>query len=486
MLLADAKIKIKLDYLLLLLISVLVGILIAINLKLGLVSLLGMLFLILLLKRDWVIYAIIIVLFFEGYAFSFYFAGARIRAVQVVEVIALVSLLVTMFIGKTKLKRTPIDFFLWAYISVNFVALINAPSAARSLKIAILLLSLALLYYVIVNSITKTKLFEKALNLLLYVGLVEILYGLYQVFAGMCNYYWNINLPIGFLGIMQARFIGSPWGRPYGTLVEPDWYGAICMFYALLFITLYFSRSNERKNLYLFGMIISILGLFFSFVRASWFGFLGGLLFLSLFGPKVKLSKIRFSLYIKLSLFLFLFVSALIFLSPALNNIIRSRFVTKTPISTKSVRFVKASHAVKLFLNHPIIGNGAGSFAILGVWGHAEEYYKQRVEEGEVHPEGRFDPCLYTTILEDTGIIGALVFILLSLKFLGHNLKMIPKIDNHYQIISMGLLGGLIGLFISYVFTQGFWIPFTWVFLGFNIVSIRMGLILKNDKLNGV
>jgi len=129
MLLADAKIKIKLDYLLLLLISSLVGVSIAINLKLGLVSLLGMLFLILLLKRDWVIYAIIIVLFFEAHVFSFYVFGARTRAVQVVEVIVLISLLAAIFTGKTKLKRTPIDFFLWAYISVNFVALINAPSA---------------------------------------------------------------------------------------------------------------------------------------------------------------------------------------------------------------------------------------------------------------------------------------------------------------------------------------------------------------------
>jgi len=154
MLLADAKIKIKLDYLLVLLISLPVSALIAINSKLGLVSLLGILFLILLLKRDWAIYTIIIVLFFEAHVFSFYIFGARIRVVQVVEVIALVSLLVAIFTGKTKLKRTPIDFFLWAYILVNFVALINAPSVRQGLKIAILLL----LYYIIVNFITKRKL----------------------------------------------------------------------------------------------------------------------------------------------------------------------------------------------------------------------------------------------------------------------------------------------------------------------------------------
>ena len=97
MLLADAKIKIKLDYLFLLLISLLTGVLIAINSRLGLVSLLGMLFLILLLKRDWTIYTIIIVLFFEGYVFSFYVFAARIRAVQIVEVIRELLYLVSVW-----------------------------------------------------------------------------------------------------------------------------------------------------------------------------------------------------------------------------------------------------------------------------------------------------------------------------------------------------------------------------------------------------
>lgn len=461
-----------------------IGRLTTINLELGVMSLGSIFFLSLLLKRKWIIYAIIITLFLEGYAFSFYFAGARIRAVQVVEIIALVSLLVAIFTGKIKLKRTPLDFFLWAYISVNFVALINAPSARRSLKIAILLLTLALMYYIIVNFITKRKLFDKALNFLLYVGLAEILFGLYQVFAGMCNYYLNINLPVGHAGIVHREFIGSPWGRPYGTFVEPDWYGAISMFYALLFITLYLSRLTERKNFYLFGMVVSVLGMLLSFVRASWFGFLGGLLFLLVFGHKVRASKISFGVLSKILFSLVFLVLVMTFFSPTFKNIIERRLTAKgeAGISTANVRFVQARYAIKLFLNHPIIGNGPGSFAIQGIWGHAEEYYQQLVEEGKLSVERRYDPSLVTTVLEDTGIIGAFVFILLSLAFLRYNLRMIPKIDNHYQVISLGLFVGLIGLFFSYVFTHGFWISFTWLFLGFNVCALRLGLTQMREK----
>jgi len=337
---------------------------------------------------------------------------------------------------------------------------------------------------IIVNFITKRKLFDKALNLLLYVGLAEILFGLYQVFAGMCNYYLNINLPVGHAGIVHREFIGSPWGRPYGTLVEPDWYGTISMFYALLFITLYFSRLTERKNFYLFGMVVSILGMLLSFVRVSWFGFLGGLLFLLVFGHKVRVSKISFGVLSKISFSLVFLVWVITFFSPTFENIIERRFTTKgeASISTTNVRFVQARYAIRLFLNHPIIGNGPGSFAIQGIWGHAEEYYQQLVQAGKLSVKGRYDPSLVTTVLEDTGIIGAFVFILLSLAFLRYNLGIIPKIGNHYQVIGLGLFVGLIGLFVSYIFTHGFWIPFTWVLLGFNIVALKLGLIERESE----
>lgn len=481
---AEVKTKLKLEYLILPVISILIVTLVSIDIKAGLFLVLGIFSLVFLYKKEWAIYAIIITLFFEAYVFSFYLLGARIRAVQIVEVIAIVNLLIAILIGKTKLKKTPIDFLLWAYILINFVALINAPSVGRSLKIAVLLLSLALLYYVIVNFITERTLFDKAFNLLLYIGLAEILYGLYQVFAGMCNCYLNINLPVGHAGIVHREFIGSPWGRPYGTLVEPDWYGAIAMFYALLFISLYFSRLTERKNFYLFGMVISTIGMLLSFVRASWVGFLVGLLFLSILGHKVKLSKIRFHSYVKILSLLLLLVLVLTFLSPTFSTIVKKRFSTQgeASITTTNVRFIQMAHALKLFLRHPIIGNGPGSFAIKGIWGHIEEHYQNLVEEEKLNIERRYDPNILTTVFEDTGIIGTILFLLLTLRFLIYNLKVVPLISNRYQIISLGLLAGIIGLFISYVFTHGFWIPFTWVFLGANICALRLGLAEGDRK----
>lgn len=440
-------------------------------------------FFIFLIRKDWAVYAVIIFLFLEANIFSFYFAGARIRIVQVIEVIVLFSLLVRVSIGKSKLVKTPIDLPLWGYILVNFIAIVNSPSIVRGLKIAILLLSLALLYYIFVNFVNSKELFKKAFNLLLYIGLAEIIYGLYQVVAGMFNYYLGISIPVGHSGIIHAEFIGSPWGRPYGTFIEPDWYGAISMFFALLFISLYFSRLNERRRFYLFGMVISILGMLLSFVRASWFGFLGGIIFLLIFKSRVKLSRLSIANFSKFLIFLVIIFLILIILSPTLINILETRLTLAggTGLGTANVRFVQMRHSMNLFLNSPILGNGPGCFSVLGIWGHNEEYYNQLVREGLISIESRYDPSIVTTVLADTGILGAFFFIILLFSFFKYNLLTIPKIGGFYQVASFSLLGGIVGLFISYIFTQGFWIPFTWVFIGFNISAIKIG-VLENKE----
>jgi hypothetical protein len=481
--------KIKLSHFLLIISCIFIVFILFFRNNLNLVLILtaglfSIIFYIFLIKKEWAIYAIILFLFLEAYVFSFYFASARIRVVQIIEVIAIFSLSVRVLMKKSKLRKTPIDLPLWGYIFVNFIAIVNAPSFERSLKIFILLVSLVLLYYIIVNFIDNKELFDKAFNLLLYVGLAEIIYGLYQVFAGMSNYYLGTTLFVGHLGLIHSDFIRSPWGRPYGTFVAPDWYGAISMFFALLFFSLYFSRLTIRRRFYIFGMVISILGMFFSFVRASWFGFLVGIIILLIFKSRVKLSRLSIVNITKFLIFLFVIFLILIILSPTLVNVLGARITLSgsAGLGTTNSRFAQMRHSLKLFLIHPILGNGPGCFSTLGIWGWAEEYYNQAVEEGLLSLEDRYDPSIITTALADTGIVGMIFFILIIFSFFRYNFLTIPKVGEYYQVVSSSFLAGISGLFFSYIFTQGFWIPFTWVFLGLNISVLKLGLINKNKE----
>lgn len=415
-----------------------------------------------LVKGKWLLYTILLTLFLEGYIFSFYFLGARVRIVQVLEVIGICYLLLLLLVGRNRFKKTPIDLPLWSYIGINFLAVINAIWFTRSIKIAVLLLSLGMLYYLIYNLITEERLFEKAFRLLLYVGLAEIIYGLYQVFAGILNYYLGLNLYIGHLGMVHVEYIGSPWGRPYGTFVEPDWYGAICMFYALLFVSLYYSKLKEKKKFYFIAMVLSSIGLFFSFVRAAWVGFIVASIVLLFFNHKSKLLKINLALYVRNIFILFIVIFLGCFLFSPLRDILMERFYPVydpgARFSLENVRVQIMETSFKSFLRNPLIGNGPGGEA--------------------------FTPSLITTVLEDTGIIGLILFLVLIGKIVFYNFKVIPLIDSKYSIIALGLFSGLIGLFVSYIFTQGFWIPFTWVFLAFNMSVLRIGALERSKDNN--
>jgi O-antigen ligase len=137
--------------------------------------------------------------------------------------------------------------------------------------------------------------------------------------------------------------------------------------------------------------------------------------------------------------------------------------------------------SLNIFLEHPVIGNGPGSFSLKGIWGNAENYYNGLVSEGKLSLDSRYDPGIITTVLADTGIIGAVFFLLFLFTFFKYNIDVVQKIDGYYQGVSMGLLIGIIGLFSSYILSTGLWMPFIWVFLGFNIASLNLGITEKEE-----
>jgi hypothetical protein len=318
--------------------------------------------------------------------------------------------------------------------------------------------------------------------MLIYVGLFEIIYGLYQIFAGMLNWLLNVHLPIGYLGLIHVQYIGSPWGRPYGTFMEPDWYGAVCMFYVLLFSVLS-CIDSKRRLFYIFSLNISMLGLFLSFVRAAWLGAALGILFLYLYILKHKSVKLNIYSYLRNLRFFLIILLLMVTISPHLRVILKERFHptydTGASLNISNARIVLMQNSVKAASKSILIGKGPGSsgFHYLacekGV-DKAKELTKGKATLNR-GAEG-FDPSLISTVFTDTGIIGLIVFTLLVLSFIFTNLKIIPLLIGESQLIGLGLFFGICGLLISYIFSQGLWIPFTWVFLAFNMASLKVGL----------
>jgi hypothetical protein len=421
--------------------------------------------------------------FLEAKNLSVFIAGVRIRAVMIIEIL-LLGLLVLFVVRSLSLKAKmpPLLNLLLIYLGVNALSLINAPSFSRGISILILLISLVLLYVLVLKILDTVPIFDFAFKSLLVVGLAEICFGLYQVAAGMLQHYVGITLWSGYAGNPFGNYIQAPWGRPYGTFVEPDWYGAICMVYVILFFSLLFENKvgRERRFCYM-GLIASALGLFFGFVRASWIGIIIGISVYALLCRKfhIRIPK-KMKAYLGIFVSIAFLLGAAFVSSGALDKIMETRFST---LNNRDPRFVMIMYSISIFLRHPIIGNGPGCYSELGISGDVSEL-QLKLEGKDIETKGDkyFDPSILTTVFSDTGIIGAVIFLLLIIAWWRHSTIFLKRMPQQWRIRCIGLFSAVCGLLVSYIFSQGFWIPFTWVFLGFNIAAVELGRRVYSEE----
>ncbi len=447
--------------------------------------------------------ALIVSVFFEGSGYSFQVLGMRVRYVQVFEVLFLGFITALFLFGKWRWRRSPLDYWLLAYLAVNLVAIVNSQWQARSVKIFLLLVSLALLYWLVVQLLRDKNDILLAFYVFLAMGTLQVLFGLYQVLAGALNYYRGWSLPIGHMGMVHREYINSVWGRPYGTQVEPDFYGAICMVLALIFIILYFSESGGEKKWLLAGMLLSLLGLFFSFVRICWFIFLLALPLLAL--ARRKLSFFRFTWL--LALFIMGGVVGTAFIAAysvsPIARICQARFATKESadmkknafmgkgrslkknrvsllkrkyenvslLNDKNIRLFTMRVSLRTWSEHPVIGNGPGSFAYV-FWRSVfdEEKAQKFIAEGYLPWT---NPSIFFSILGDTGLLGLFIFLAMVAKFIFACRAKLAGPPTPLAAPAFALAVGLTALFLSYMLTNGLWLPLTWVFLALAVASLR-------------
>lgn len=424
-------------------------------------------------KQEIILYIIVLSLFFEGQPFSFYFGDYRVRVSLLLTVIGCVSLGIHFVMGRRRLRKTPLDLPIIAYLLINFISIYNAAWVSRGYKIALLLLSLAVMYVLVVNMLTEERTYMKAFRVLLWTGVAEAAYGVYQVVAGMLNCYADMKLYVGFLGTTHTEFIGAPWGRPYGTFAEPDWYGTICMAFALLFTYLKSNETGAKKDkLYSVGLAVTVAGLLASFVRSAWLGYVAGLL-LYMFMPGSK-TRINGRTILKWGGAIFLSAAiAFITLEP-LQKVVMARFFPDyegASFSTQNVRVQQMMVSLGEFVQHPFIGNGPGSGAFdlyksdFGTDSPLEEFLDSGITEG-------FNPSVIFTALEDTGVVGLACLLIIGIVTKRTMARRTLLVSAPMVSVSSAWYGVLAGLATSYLFTQGMWLPFTWIFLAFAIVPM--------------
>jgi len=425
------------------------------------------------------VYLLITTIYLESSDLSFYVGGARVRPAQILLLPIVFCTLMQGIAGSVRLRRVPLMIPLLVYLGCNFVSTALSPVPDQCLKISLLLTSLVLVYAVTYTLVRDDPAAWPSLfRFFVIVGLIEIVIGYYQVAAGYANALLGLSLPIGHLGMIHADYIGTIFGRPYGTLPEPDTFGAVCVLYSLLLGLMWLTASVPRtmKRLTPLTAVAAIGGLLVGIVRAAWFGFLFGLLWIVFMHLTGRLRGIR-PLRVAAVIGLAALTGAVSLTSPRVQKVLIGRFTQgpgdiQATLSKENARYVQMAMSWRLFRERPVFGNGPGSFSVLG-WMGANEFYYLTVG---VERRLIYDPSILTTVLNDTGVVGSAAFLVLVAAYFGRvrrRLRRIAGRSSRNQALAAHC--AMVGLFASFIFTQYFWLPFTWLFLAMTMLLLEFG-----------
>ena len=239
-----------------------------------------------------------------------------------------------------------------------------------------------------------------------------------------------------------------------------------------MFAGLYLGARGRRRP-YAVGFWLCSVGVLITFSRAAWGGLLVGLLALLAMSRALGVSRrVAWSMLGTLVLLAAL-VAAVAMTNEQVATMLDASFTFdegSNAISLTNTRVLHMLYSLELFVKEPILGHGPGNFAIQG-YPVAIPY----LEYGE-YDKIPFDPSIVTTILGNTGLVGLGSFLLCVAAYVGLQRRALAVADPANRRTVAALLVGIVGLFFSYVITTGFWMGFTWVFLGLSIGVARRAL----------
>jgi O-antigen ligase len=424
------------------------------------------------LRLDLVAPALIVSSLLQATAFAVPVAGARLYPYQFVGLVGLLALAGAVATGRLRIRLGLLEVALLLYLAVNYVAIGESPEPEHAIRVAMLLTMLLGIYVVVANVVEGRARFRIALNTLLVAGAVESAYALYQLLVGALAFHADVTLPAGFVGVRPEGRIGFGYGQPYGTFQEPGWMGAVLMFFTLVFAGLYLGTPSRPRR-YAVGFWLGALGVLATFSRAAWGGLLVGLFVLALM-RRLPAGGRRAVWSVAGGLVLLVAVAGM----AALTNEQVARMLgaslafdeTSSAISLTNTRVLHVAYSFELFLRAPILGHGPGNF---GVQGYPVAFPYLLVGQYDKIP---FDPSIVTTILGNTGLVGLGAFLLCVAAYVGLQRRALAVADARSRGMVAALVAGLVGLFFSYVITTGFWMGFTWVFLGLSVGAARRAL----------
>lgn len=287
-------------------------------------------------------------------------------------------------------------FFL--FLLVCAITILFTPDKIVGLRLIIKFASFFIIYLLAVAVLNSKKQIIRLIHFIFFSAIMPCLVGFFQLITRKGDY--SHEFP----------------NRIFSTFSHPNTYAFYLVMLLPMALAVYLHHKEFSKAKILLGIYCLVLGfsMIITYTRGAWIGFLFALIIIGF-----RYKKIFIILPFILVLILFLF--------PEISNRLQDLFdPLDRSTSSFAGRLIIWKETVHLFLNHPFIGHGIGSFPI-----YAEEILKK---EQYAHND-------YLRVAIETGIIGLFAYLLLLFNILRNAIITCRKLyDRYIKTLALGLI----------------------------------------------
>lgn len=290
-----------------------------------------------------------------------------------------------------------------------------------SIKIALVYIAFLLVTYALIRILAEKKVLLNVLNGVSIFSIPVSLYGIYQHFSGFDKQNTWID----------TEMFEDISGRVVSFFGNPNVFGEYLILIILTSVICFFITSNYKfKAVHLFAGVCSLVSLVFTYSRGCWIGLVFAMV-IFLFLSKRKLFIV----------FCALGCVSIFFLPDSIISRIAS--VGNLADSSTSYRVYIWEGTLNMLKDFWITGIGLGSDAFNAVY----PFYAYSAITAP-HPHN-----LYLVILTETGIVGAIAFLLIVLIYYKKLFAVIKHSDDkNMKVISSGLVAAMSGFLLQGMF----------------------------------
>jgi len=361
-----------------------------------------------------------------------------------------------------------------AFIFLSALSLFLGRDASAGWRKLLYFLTIFPIFFVAADIFQSQKWREKGLTVIIFGGSLAATIGLLQF---SFSFFMGINRSIKIWEGLAPYFLGNSFGkmvaansswlvnidgetrmRAFGIFPDPHnfaFFVDLCLFVGLGYV---FSKKKSGMNLLIWiGVILMITAINLSFSRGAYLGLITGSLFFT--GMFLKKSGVLGKVLVAS---VAIFVTIFIFNSSSVTQRLGSSFNLKE--GSNAERYKNWVQAVNIIQNHPLGGVGLGNYA-------------RTVDPTESTRSSIYAHNLFLDIAAETGILNAIVFLLLITFAVWRNVK-------NNNMIGSGLAAGLVAFLVHSLFDTAIYSPQV---LTMFLIIIALGLSseLKYKRENG-